>query len=165
MLRNAINSVLRGPPVMAIYLDNDRHLLARYCVSDVGFLHELRDRVLQGSFALDLQDTLRRATDDETLSVHVDLSAFASSYETNVLQLDQLTPHQQEKYDELRRARNMRIMAPAGAGKTFLALHKILNVLTTDDNALILFVVRHAALAYQVAAWVCARIPPDQRWT
>jgi hypothetical protein len=162
-LREAIESVLQGPPVAALYLENDLHLLARICVSDVGFLHELRDRVLEGSFALDLQAKLRATTGDHTLIAQVDLSAFASSYETSVFQLDQLTPHQQEKFDELAGGCNLRVMAPAGAGKTFLALHKIMHVLELDVHANVLFVVRNAPLAFQVAAWVCARLPPEER--
>ena len=35
--------------LVAVYRTNDGDLLIRICVSDVGFLHELRDRLLQGT--------------------------------------------------------------------------------------------------------------------
>ena len=67
--------------------------------------------------------------------------------------------------DELAGSRNMRVMAPAGAGKTFLALHRIMHVLEVDSSACVLFAVRNPPLAFQVAAWVCARLSPEERPT
>ena len=48
-------------------------------------------------------------------------------------------------------------MAPAGAGKTFLALHFILNVLNDDDGAHILYTARNLALALLLVKWVASR--------
>ena len=67
------------------------------------------------------------------LTVSVDLTAFAEAYESSILRLDKLTPHQAEKLDEglmlIDAGRSLHIKAPAGAGKTFVALHLILQKL------------------------------------
>jgi hypothetical protein len=53
-------------------------------------------------------------------------------------------------------------MGPAGSGKTFVALHLMLQVLSSDPSAHILFVVTNTALAYFVAKWVWVRVSTKQ---
>ena len=48
-------------------------------------------------------------------------------------------------------------MAPAGAGKTFVALHRVLRLLRARPDATALFVARNAALATFAAAWLGTR--------
>ena len=60
-------------------------------------------------------------------------------YESSILQLDQLTPHQQEKMgdalDQLRHQerRIVHLKAPAGAGKTFVA-QRIVDLLNDREG-------------------------------
>ena len=62
---------------------------------------------------------------------------------------------------------NYLIRAPAGAGKTFMALHMMLKVLSMKD-ARVLFIVKNEALAQFIAVWVSQRLSdqgdlhPDQ---
>eukprot|EP00935_MAST-01C_sp_MAST-1C-sp1_P002803 g2803.t1 len=69
------------------------------------------------------------------LSITVDKTHFAEMYELQMRMLDSLTPHQADKLRECLRegetvlSRDTHIRAPAGAGKTFLALHLMLQTL------------------------------------
>ena len=46
-------------------------------------------------------------------------------YEDLVLMLKQLTPHQERKRAECRGRQHVHIRAPAGAGKTFVAMYEM----------------------------------------
>jgi superfamily I DNA/RNA helicase len=81
--------------------------------------------------------------------------------------LDSLTPHQSKALKEcmqgappgaLLPTQDVHVMGPAGSGKTFVALHLILQVLSGDALAHILFVVKNTALAYYVAKWLWVRV-------
>ena len=67
------------------------------------------------------------------LTVEIDLTAFANMYESSILRLDKLTPHQEIKLGEALRLvdnrQNLHVKAPAGAGKTFVAMQLILHKL------------------------------------
>ena len=87
---------------------------------------------------------------------------FAEQFEASALSLDALTPHQQEKLDECAAADasststvHLHVRAPAGSGKTFVALHRLLDALRRDDDAL--YVARNAALCLFAASWVAKR--------
>ena len=61
--------------------------------------------------------------------VSIDRSQFAAAYEGSVLSMDALTPHQLEKMQECLTADYVHLQAPAGAGKTFVALNRVLELL------------------------------------
>eukprot|EP00935_MAST-01C_sp_MAST-1C-sp1_P000321 g321.t1 len=97
------------------------------------------------------------------VSIIVDKTAFAEMYEKQMLMLDSLTPHQAEKLKECLKegektlSRDTHIRAPAGCGKTFLALNLILAALDGDQSAYVLFVAQNEALAIFVAKWLQRR--------
>ena len=51
----------------------------------------------------------------------------------------------------------MHIKAPAGAGKTFLGLHLLLDKLEENPDARVLFVARNYALSLWIAKWIWVR--------
>lgn len=162
-LRRVIEEALGGErPLAALYLDDDAALLARISVTDPAFLHELRDRVLMDSFAADVSHRLCALDNAANLVAKVDMTAFAERYEQIVLRLDKLTRHQRTKLAECKGHMKVRIEAPAGGGKTFIALHEMLDCLQPQDDrdaeACVLFVAPHAALAHFVAAWIGQRL-------
>jgi hypothetical protein len=58
---------LLGKPVAAIYRgDTPTDVLFRLCVSDVGFLHKLRDQFLTGDFASQLEVALQQLAEEQT---------------------------------------------------------------------------------------------------
>ena len=56
-----------------------------------------------------------------------DASEFAAQHEAASLSLQALTPHQQEALEACGDDEHAHLMAPAGAGKTFVALHRMLR--------------------------------------
>ena len=96
-------------------------------------------------------------------------SDFALKYESSMLSLDTLTLHQEQKLRDIeeRRGRHVHVRAPAGAGKTFIALHYILDKLrkscgagagASDGGRYVLFVARNRPLAFFVVRWIFKRI-------
>ena len=164
VLQAAIEAALGGQhPLAAMYVNDEQAILARIPVTDVAFLHGLRDKVLEGRFAVELTDRLCRLPSAVSLDVKVDLSAFAERYESSVLHLDKLTKHQQLKLLECKGHQSVRVEAPAGGGKTFIALHEMLGILQLEsaeksENAAVLFVAPHEALAVFVASWIGTRL-------
>ena len=65
---------------------------------------------------------------------------------------------QLEKMQECLAADYVHLQAPAGAGKTFVALNRVLELLYKEREARALFVARNAALCYFVIRWVCRRV-------
>ncbi len=94
--------------------------------------------------------------------MEADHSYFARMFEQNMLKLDKLTPHQEAKLTECLQedATRVHIVAPAGAGKTFLALHIVFEYLHStceDDDACVLLVAKNRALAFFFAKWLYSR--------
>ena len=90
------------------------------------------------------------------LNVAVNRTHFAERYESSILALEELTSHQEEKLADCERAGDqvdIHIMAPAGAGKTFVALHLMLRTLRSSDQR-VLFVARSPALCFFVTKWL-----------
>ena len=153
----------------ALYADEDEDSVAgrwqpclqmRLNINDVGFLHELRDAVLTGTLEETLSRTplrVRTQCGKVRVVVSIDRSQFAAVYEGSVLSMDKLTPHQLEKLKECLTADYVHLKAPAGAGKTFVALNRVLELLHNEKEARALFVARNAALCYFVVRWVCRR--------
>ena len=158
-LCRAVEAALGGKhPIAALYFPDDGALLARIQKTDVAFLHELRDSVLEGKFANQLFAELSTLGSSTDFEVTVDLTDFAERYEQSVLHLDKLTRHQSVKLQECDGHQSVRVEAPAGGGKTFLALYLILELLRTDLQARVLFIAPHTALARFAASWIYIRL-------
>ena len=119
-----------------------------------------------------LPDTLtyRSISADDQLTISADLSLFAEMYESSILQLDQLTPHQEEKMgDALRLLRGddekriVHLTAPAGAGKTFVAQKIVLDLLEGDArDGIILYSARSVSLCLFFVKWLVKRCLSSQ---
>jgi hypothetical protein len=131
-------------PIASVYrADEPAAVCIRLCVSDVGFLHCLRDSLLAGTFVVDLAAALTQPAVPQlslpwgedgpasfVTTVSVDKSYFAERYEASILNLSKLTPHQRQKLQECEEAggANIHIKAPAGAGKTFVPPPRVIGV-------------------------------------
>jgi hypothetical protein len=107
-LADALRIELEGRPVVGIcQADEDNGVILRVCVSDVAFLHGIRDKFLQGIFGSKLEATLRDVPRKDgkdslgELTIQVDHSHFAEHYYSSILRLNKLTPHQRQKLDEV----------------------------------------------------------------
>ena len=98
-LAEALRHVLPGRrPIAAVYSDaHGSELLLRVSISDVNYLHEMRNSLLAGKTINAVQDALCAAMEGEPAPhIEIDLTHFARKYEDSVLSLENLTPHQQE---------------------------------------------------------------------
>eukprot|EP00964_Phaeocystis_antarctica_P039303 scaffold22482_cov69-Phaeocystis_antarctica.AAC.5 len=145
----------KGAHIAAIYQgDAPGSFVLRVRVSDINLLQTLRDNIMLGNFAAELCEMVKQpgqlananstalASDLEPaspqvkpqlpndLTVEVNLTAFANMYESSILRLDKLTPHQVNKLSValglVDSGQNLHVKAPAGAGKTFVAMQLIL---------------------------------------
>ena len=105
------------------------------------------------------------------LRVTSDRTAFAERYEASLLMLEALTPHQTEKLEEANRHQHVLLEAPAGGGKTFVAMARMLEILTRDDvdaargGGCVVFACWSAPLCLFVCRWICKRIPSAEART
>lgn len=120
---------------------------------NLGQMQEVRNWVLSGEFDQMLGKLLGR---DSPFRLVANRTACAEQYEMSMVSLDTLTDHQRDKLAEC--ASNVHLMAPAGAGKTFVALHLALQTLHIQDDAAVLFVARNEALSIFAGTWVAKRV-------
>ena len=118
-------------------------------VTDAKALAELRDDIVLGS---NFEDALN----DQISSgrVRVDRGAFMECYARTMMRFGKLTPHQREKLEALRNVPVAVLLAPAGGGKTFVAIQRVVEVLHEDPDAPVLFVARNEALALFFCKWL-----------
>ena len=169
MLRGAIETVLGRQAIAGLYLDDCSEekkfvFFVRVHITDVGFLHKVRDRILMGHFERELKEQLGKAGDLSYLTLDVDLSHFAERYEASIFSLDKLTPHQKLKLKECREAgttKHIHVRAPAGAGKTFIALYLMLRTIEQNTTKNVLFVAPSLALSLFVMKWLWKRLKND----
>ena len=89
--------------------------------------------------------------------ISVDRAAFLECYSRTMMGFTKLTPHQREKLKELRAANVAVLLSPAGGGKTFVAIQRVLaRSFEGDAGVVVLFVLRNTALALFVCKWLVA---------
>ena len=91
-----------------------------------------------------------------------DATQFAEEHERQLLSLLTLTPHQQQKLEECAASDDIHLRAPAGAGKTFVALHRLHAHLSSGADGPVLYVARNRPLALFCVGWLARRLPPSR---
>ena len=139
----------RGCEVANVYVGTGH---ANVClgVTDAKALAELRDDVVLGSKFEESLNNKRSVSG----RVRVDRGKFMECYARTMMRFGKLTPHQREKLQEVRAANVAVLLSPAGGGKTFLAIQRVLEELRGDTSAVVLFVARNTALALFVCKWL-----------
>ena len=123
-------------------------------VKNIAAATELRDEVLKPG------GLLAKAG---VQGVSVDRGAFLESYAEAVMRFTELTAHQKDRLAEVRDAVVSVLLAPAGSGKTFVAVQRMAEVLNSDPKAKVLFVARNTALALFACKWLVAASRAAQR--
>lgn len=148
-LRKALGRALpRGLVVSAIYDGTGGAAKVRLDLADVAALQRLRDAVLDGS----IDKKLRAEVED----VAVDRGAFAQRLATSLLRFEALTTHQRRALVQTRGARNVLLTAPAGGGKTFVAIARAVEAL--DEGGYVVFAARAKALVLFFCKWLTLRL-------
>ncbi|KAH8098809.1 hypothetical protein JL720_1778 [Aureococcus anophagefferens] len=88
----------------------------------------------------------------DVVPLRCDRGAFLECYASSMMRFTKLTRHQCEKLGDVRAAPYALLLAPAGGGKTFVAIQRALEVLHT--NQMVLFVSKNSALALFVVKWL-----------
>ncbi|CAH0363824.1 unnamed protein product [Pelagomonas calceolata] len=140
-----------GCVVANVYSGERGEVRVRLGLDEVAAMAQLRDDVVLESRAF--EDALNESLPDGT-KISVDRAAFLECYSRIMMRFGKLTPHQREKLKELRAANVAVLLSPAGGGKTFLAIQRVLEELRGDAGAVVLFAARNVALALFVCKWL-----------
>ena len=144
--------------VKSIYesrLQNGRLSLAvDFNIQTIQESHRLRDAVLSDDLALSLNKALEKRGFAEQLAV--ENTVFFQQYAASLLTLSQLTDHQTEKLKQLSRYlhEDVHLSAPAGGGKTFLAIRHTINKLRLSSKGKILFISPNRPLCFHFVHWL-----------
>ena len=111
--------------------------------------------MLSGTLQDDINEALSES--DWHVPVQLDRSRFFELYDYNLLSLAELTPHQKEKLQNISRFADVHLSAPAGAGKTFVAVQRVLDVLDSAPAARVLYVAPTVELTYHFLQWILVR--------
>ena len=142
-----VRALPRGCVIANLY-SGDGEVRVRLGLDEVAAMAQLRDDVVLGSA---FEDALRRVTETK---ISVDRAAFLECYARIMMRFTKLTPHQCKVLDVVRREPVAVIIAPAGGGKTFVAIQRVLEELRGDTSSLVLFAARNTALALFFCKWL-----------
>ena len=133
-----------GMPCLAVDFD----------IQNIQEKHRLRDAVLSDDIAFLLNNALEKRGITEELAV--DNTSFFNQYAASLLSSSQLTNHQAEKLKELSRYlhEDVHLSAPAGAGKSFLAIRHAISKLSSSSQGKILFISPNRSLGFYFVRWL-----------
>ena len=125
-------------------------------IPDVCALQDLRDRILAG----ELEESFNRrlAETNGTYQVNFDKTRFLELYEDSLFSFEGLTTHQQAKLQEMKGLTQIHLSAPAGAGKTFVAVQYVLDQLMASPSARVLYVAPSDSLGLHFVQWLSTRL-------
>ena len=139
-------------------------------LQDLHGLQTLKDWVLSGSLdrevnraLLQLEQLLPDGDAERTnmdrqdmadLQVQADSSHFFQHYADSLLGFRKLTPHQQASLEAMEGQRRIHLSAPAGAGKTFVAVQRVLETLRKDPSVIVLYAAPYVALSHYFLRWL-----------
>ncbi|CAE7892767.1 unnamed protein product [Symbiodinium sp. KB8] len=137
-------------------------LRATIRISGIMELHSVRDSILNGDFERSFNEKL--ASKAPTWKVQVDKKRFFELYEDSLLALESLTPHQVQKLGEMQGvSHDMHLSAPAGAGKTFVAVQHVMDTLCSSASGKIVYVAPNEALGLHFLRWLATRVAAQSR--
>ena len=119
-------------------------------------LQQLRDGVLNGQVEKKLNERVTKYSPHWQLQV--DRGRFLELYEESMLKASELTAHQRERLEELETTGDAHLSAPAGAGKTFVAIQRVLDTLAASPTARVLYVSPSLELAQHFLRWLSMRL-------
>ena len=153
-----------------LLVGDNNSVVVRGMAPNTRFLFELRNDLIDGSLDERINKLVRDFVEDGSdLGGQVwtlDKSAFANIYPKILSQMDQLSPHQREKLQECEASRRVHVTGPAGCGKTFIALHMVVDLIeaagstskSISQESPILFVGKNEALCRFFVNWILLRL-------
>ena len=135
-------------------------LRAKLQIKSIGTLQKLRNRVLDGELEREINRRLPR------WEMEVSKSHFLLMYDSSLRALDKLTLHQRERLNDIKCLDMVHLSAPAGAGKTFVAVERVVDALTpaADEPApRVLYVAATVELVCYFVQWLAVRIRSQRK--
>ncbi|CAE7851444.1 ANK1, partial [Symbiodinium necroappetens] len=137
-------------------------LRAKVQIKSIGTLHKLRNRILNDDLERDINAHLA----DPRWEVEVSKSHFMEMYDAGLRALDKLTCHQRERLSAIKGSDMVHLFAPAGAGKTFVAVERVIDALNpgADEPARrVLYVAATVELIRYFVQWLAVRIRSQRK--
>ncbi|CAK9049065.1 unnamed protein product [Durusdinium trenchii] len=128
--------------------------------SDVEALKKLCDAVLSG--ALEKKVTNTDAFGLRNMKVQIEKTEFVKAYKEVLMSSTKLTPHQEEKVRELDGPGDFHLSAAAGSGKKFVAIRKVLQTLSANEEGLVFFAAPSKSLCLHFLRWLLAMHGSDE---
>lgn len=157
-----------------ILIGDNNSIIVRGMAPNTKFLFELRNDLIDGSLERRINDFLPKYASAATLcgqTWKLDKAAFSTIYPQILSQMDQLSPHQREKLQECATAQRVHVTGPAGCGKTFIALHMVVDLIEAAEQSSgtlskenpILFVGKNKALCMFFVNWISNRLRKNKK--
>eukprot|EP00438_Fugacium_kawagutii_P031151 Skav200596 [mRNA] locus=scaffold1278:77944:79473:- [translate_table: standard] len=128
----------------------------RLFIPSIELLQHTKDKVLSS----DLESVMNRKLNEKhpKWQIRVDKTYFCKVFEKELLKFSALTPHQQEKLNSieklLRQNKAVHLSAPAGAGKSFIAVQCTYNMIKSHSEGQVLFAAPSLSLGLYFAQWL-----------
>lgn len=142
-----------------LFQDGRLSYAIRLGIKNIEALQQVRNLVLSN----DLETLLNHALEKkETWRLQIDKTAFCKNFESELLRFSKLTEHQLQRLQDINKFLErgpVHLSAPAGAGKTFVAVQCALTRLAMRTDGNILFVAPSIDLGLFFARWITQRNP------
>eukprot|EP00438_Fugacium_kawagutii_P007058 Skav220587 [mRNA] locus=scaffold145:324008:326860:- [translate_table: standard] len=122
-------------------------------------LQKLRDQVLSGELDIHINKALTSLGCNS--KIEVDQSLFCQLLERTLLEFKDLTKHQKDVLERFKKP-YVHLVAPAGAGKTFVAIQHVLDALRRNATGQVLYVAPPPALSLFFLQWIATRCASEK---
>ena len=150
-------------PLEFIFPNGTPSLAMRLDIKSIQALQVVRNTVL----STDLEIVVNKKLEMHSKSkwqVRLDKTYFCKVFEKELLSFSELTQHQKQKLqniEDLLCNGAVHLSAPAGAGKTFIAVQCACNKITKSSEGLVLFVAPSIGLGLYFFQWLAQRCAKD----
>eukprot|EP00438_Fugacium_kawagutii_P014490 Skav200722 [mRNA] locus=scaffold1362:15824:18340:+ [translate_table: standard] len=119
----------------------------------------LRDVVLSEDVIMNFNEELANLPHDTT-ELALDKTQFLEDYSRSLMTFSRLTPHQRQKLKEVSEHpdQDIHLTAPAGAGKTFVALRYVLRKLKPSASGNVIYISPSRSLIFYFVQWLSTHV-------
>lgn len=154
-----------------ILIAGQTHAVVRGVAPSTSVLFALRNDLIDGTLERKFNEALSCIFGAATLAERqwrFNKAAFAEIYTHILSQMDQLTPHQHDALLQCNGSKQSHISGPAGCGKTYIALHMVLQHLERLQSCSgllepVLFVAKNEGLAVFFVNWIVQRMLKNKK--
>ena len=150
-----------GEDAEFIFPDGTASLQFGMKVTNIKAMQKLRGTILSNDFEVAINKELL-SQQHGSWQVQVDKTFFCAHHEKKLLRFSKATEHQKKILKQMKvlfaSETNIHISAVAGAGKTFIAVRLVMDMLLNNSNGLILYVAPCKSLCLFFIHWVARRV-------